>query len=172
MISAANDVFGAVYARWLKDSFNLTVAELGLTAIVIGVAELLGEGLVALLVDRVGKRRAVVAGLGASAVAYGALCLPVVTADLRLALAAIFFVFITFEFAIVASIPLVSELAPEARSSVFGLSGAFHAAGRMIGPLIASWAYQQGFAWNGAIAALLNLLWIPVILWLVKERAH
>jgi predicted MFS family arabinose efflux permease len=172
VISAANDVFGAVYARWLNDSFNFTEAELGLTAIVIGVAELLGEGLVALFVDRVGKRRAVVAGLAASAVAYGVLCLPAVTADLRLALAAIFFVFITFEFAIVASLPLVSELAPEARSTVFGLSGASHAAGRMIGPLIASWAYRQGFAWNGAIAALLNLLWIPVILWLVKERAH
>lgn len=170
VISAANDVFGAVYARWLNDSFNFTEAELGLTAIVIGVAELLGEGLVALLVDRMGKRRAVVAGLAASAVAYGALCLPVVTADLRLALAAIFFVFITFEFAIVASLPLVSELAPEARSSVFGLSGAFHAAGRMIGPLIASWAYRQGFVWNGAIAALLNLLWIPVILLFVKEH--
>ena len=170
VISAANDVFGAVYARWLKDSFNLTVAELGLTAIVIGVAELLGEGLVALLVDRMGKRRAVVAGLAVSAVAYGVLCLPEVTADLRLALVAIFFVFITFEFAIVASIPLVSELAPEARSSVFGLSGAFHAAGRMIGPLIASSAYQQGFVWNGAIAALLNLLWIPVILLFVKEH--
>ncbi len=170
VISGANDVFAAVYARWLKDSFNLTVAELGLTAIVIGVAELIGEGLVALLVDRMGKRRAVLGGLAVSAVAYGALCLPAVSANLQLALAAIFFVFLTFEFAIVASIPLVSELAPEARSSVFGLSGAFHAAGRMIGPLIASWAYQQGFAWNGALAALLNLLWIPVILLFVKEH--
>lgn len=169
-ISGANDVFAAVYARWLKDSFNLTVAELGLTAIVIGVAELLGEGLVALVVDRMGKRRAVLGGLVVSAVAYGVLCLPAVTANLQLALAAIFFVFLAFEFAIVASIPLVSELAPEARSSVFGLSGAFHAAGRMIGPLIASWAYQQGFVWNGAIAALLNLAYIPVILCWVRER--
>ncbi len=172
VISAANDVFGVVYARWLKDSFNLSVAGLGLTAIVIGVAELLGEGLVALLADRMGKRRAVVAGLGASAVAYGALCLPVVATKLQLALAAIFFVFITFEFAIVASIPLVTELVPEARSSVLSLSVAFHAAGRMIGPLIAGWAFQRGFVWNGAIAALLNLLWIPVILWLVKERVR
>ncbi|MEK7277633.1 MAG: hypothetical protein AAB427_09810, partial [Chloroflexota bacterium] len=79
-------------------------------------------------------------------------------------------VFITFEFAIVATIPLITELVPEARGATMSANVAFHAAGRMIGALAGAYLFRQGFVWNGVAAAALNVIGIPIVLWIVKER--
>ncbi len=168
LASAANENLNVVYGEWMEKSFGLSVVALGLTTTVIGVAELAGEGLVMGLADRLGKRRAVALGLGAGAAAYGAL--PLVGSNIQFALVTLFFIFISFEFAIVSSIPLINELLPEARGTVMSTSVAFHAAGRMIGALLGGYLFRFGFAWNGAAAVLLNLACIPIILWWVRER--
>jgi MFS transporter, DHA1 family, inner membrane transport protein len=168
LISAANESLNAVYARWLERDFGLQVAERGLTLIVIGLAELAGEALVMWLADRWGKRKAIGIGLAASAVAY--LALPLLAQKLVFALAGLFFVFITFEFTIVASIPLITELVPEARGTVMSTNVAFYAAGRMLGVQLSGWLFSVGFLWNGVAASLLNLVALGVIILFVRER--
>ncbi len=168
LISAANENLNAVYGVWMERTFHLQVATLGLTTIAIGLAELAGEGLVMSLADRLGKRRAIGIGLAASAIAY--LALPLLAFDLKFALAGLFFVFIAFEFTIVASIPLMTELVPEARGAVMSSNVAFHAAGRMLGVPLGVTMFHLGFQWNGVAAAVLNLVTLGVIILFVRER--
>lgn len=166
--SAANENLGVVYARWLEATFGLSVAGLGLSMTVIGLAELVGEGLVMGLADRLGKRRAIALGLAASALAY--LTLPFSAGSLNLALGGLFLVFIAFEFTLVASIPMMTELVPEARGRVMSTNVAFHAAGRMVGALLGGYLFQFGFVWNGLAAVGINLLAMAVIILFVRER--
>jgi predicted MFS family arabinose efflux permease len=169
LISAANESLNAVYGRWMEDSFQLSIVALGSTTLAIGLAELAGEGLVMGLADRLGKRRAILIGLVASALAY--LALPFVAGlGLPFALAALFFVFVAFEFVIVATIPMVTELLPEARALMMSVNVAGHGAGRMLGAALGSWLFQFGFAWNGLAALALNLLTLVVVLMFVRER--
>jgi predicted MFS family arabinose efflux permease len=121
------------------------------------------------LADRLGKRRAIAAGMVASALAY--LALPLLgSRGLELALGALFFAFITFEFTIVASIPLMTELLPAARGRVMSANVAAHAAGRMLGALAGGALFHLGFVWVGGLSAGLNLAALAVILILVRER--
>jgi len=90
--------------------------------------------------------------------------------QLTFALAGLFFVFIAFELTIVASIPLMTELVPEARGTVMSSNVAFHAAGRMLGALLGPFLFQFGFLWIGLAACLLNLVTLGVMILLVRER--
>jgi predicted MFS family arabinose efflux permease len=101
-------------------------------------------------------------------VAY--LALPLLSSHLTLALAGLFFVFVAFEFTIVASIPLITELVPEARGAVMSANVAFHAAGRMLGVPLGSYLFGLGFLWNGVAASVLNLVTLGVIILFVRER--
>jgi predicted MFS family arabinose efflux permease len=168
LISTGNETFNVVYAAWLNDTFGLGVVELGLSATVIGLAELAGEGLVMLLADRLGKRRAIALGLAASAATY--LAMPLAGGSLPLALAALFLVFIAFEFTIVASIPLMTELVPEARGRVMSTNVAFHSGGRMLGALLGGFLMPLGFIWNGLAATACSLLAAALVLLFVRER--
>jgi predicted MFS family arabinose efflux permease len=168
LTSTANESLNVVYAAWMEQSFHLSVAELGLSTTVIGVAELAGEGLVMWLADRLGLRRAIAAGLVASALAY--IGLPLFAGSLQLALAALFLVFIAFEFTLVASIPLMTELLPSARGRVLTTNVAFHAAGRMLGAFVGDDLFALGFAWTGLAAMALNLLALGLLLLFVRER--
>lgn len=167
LLSAANESFSVIYGQWLENAFALNVVELGLTTVIIGVAELIAEGGVAGLADRLGKRRTVAIGMALSALSY--FVLPLISQQLNGALVGIFFVYLTFEFAIVASLPLISELLPERRNAVMSTSIASQSAGRMVGALLGGFLFQFGFGWNGVVAGVMTLLGIPLILWFVKE---
>jgi MFS transporter, DHA1 family, inner membrane transport protein len=167
LISLGNENLSVVYAAWLERSFSLSVAALGLSATVLGVAELAGEGLVMALADRLGKRRVIAGGLLALAAAYVAL--PLAGASLPLALAALFAVFITFEFTIVASLPLMTELVPAARGRVMTTNVAALALGRMLGDWMAGYLYNYGFIWTGLASAASSLLALLVLLAFIRE---
>ena len=170
LAGGANEIFNVVYAHWLEQSFGLSVAELGLTAGVIGGAELVGEVLVMALVDRLGKRRAVAVGLLVSAAAYA--LIPFTGGRLSFALAGLFFIFLAFEFTLVGSLPLITELVPGARFRVMSLNGALHSAGRMLGALLGTALFPLGIVWSGLAAALCNLLALALIIFVVRERRH
>jgi predicted MFS family arabinose efflux permease len=169
LISAANEGISVVYSEWLETSFGLTVVQLGLSAIAIGIAELVAEGGVAGLSDKLGKRQTVILGLAASALAY--FFLPFTAGNLNWAVVGIFLVYFAFEFAIVAMMPLISELDPNARSTVMSTTIASHAAGRMIGALLGGFLFQYSFIWNGIVYGIMTLIGIPLIIWVVRE-AH
>src|SRR5262249_38466578 len=149
-------------------SFGLSVAALGLTTTVIGVAELAGEGLVMALADRLGKRRAIGAGLVCCALAYLALAL--VGGRLPLALSRLFLVFSCNEFSVVTTLPLMTELEPAARGRVMTTNLAAFAAGRMLGDLSAGWLFHLGFGWIGLFSAGASVLALLILVLFVRER--
>lgn len=159
--SFANEMLNVVFGGWLEQSFGLGVEALGVSVAVIGVAELAGEGLVALFSDRFGKRRMILAATALAAGAYA--ILPLLGGQLWLALGGLFLVFLGFETGIVANIPLVIDLQPEARSTMLSASGALHSVGRTTGALLGAWLMRLGFGWVGLAAALVNVgmaLWV------------
>ncbi|MFQ5408737.1 MAG: MFS transporter, partial [Anaerolineales bacterium] len=103
LISAASENLNVVLGVWLESNFGLSLAALGLSTAVIGVAELVGEGGVIGIVDRVGKKRSITAGALASAAAY--FSLPLIGGGLAGGLAGLFLTFVAFEFTIVATLP-------------------------------------------------------------------
>jgi predicted MFS family arabinose efflux permease len=166
----ANEILSVSYGHWMEGSFGLRVVELGATAIVIGAAELLGEGAVATLADRVGKRRMVLGATALNAAAY--LLLPVLGASLPLALAGVFLVYLCFETMIVSTIPMVSELIPEARSTAISSAVTLQLIGRMGGALLGGALASVGFAWAMGVAAALTVVVLLMVWGLVREHAH
>ena len=106
----------------------------------------------------------------ASAAAYAVI--PLTGGRLPLALAGLFFVFLAFEFTLVGSLPLMTELVPSARFRVMSLAAALHSAGRMVGAFLGPRLFFLGFGWIGLAAALANLAGLALIVFVVRERHH
>lgn len=167
LISFANEILGVVYGRWMEQAFGLGAEARGFTVVVIGAAELLGEGTVAAFADRLGKRRMVLLATLLAALAYAGL--PFLSGNLWLALGGVFLVYLGFETGIVANIPILTELVPEARSTVLSTSGMLHGVGRMAGALLGVWLFNIDFVWVGVFAALVNVLAL-VMVWFGVRR--
>jgi predicted MFS family arabinose efflux permease len=167
LISTSNEVVNIVFGAWLEQGFGLQVAALGAASAAIGVAELSGEGLVASLTDRLGKRRAVALGIAGNALAC--LAIEPLAHSLPGALAGLFLFYITFEFALVSSIPLMSELVPGARATALAGNMGAHSAGRAVGALIGPVLFAHGMFANAAAAAGLDALALVILLAFVRE---
>jgi len=141
-ISAANDNLFVVYGAWLEKSFDLSIIAIGMSTSLIGLAELSGETLTAAFADRFGLKRTVNTALTLCLISYG--ILPFLGLTLPMALTGLFFIFLTFEFAIVTSMSLFTELLPEYRATM--MSGFFAAAGmgRIAGALMGGYVWLGG----------------------------
>ena len=153
--STANEMVNLVFGVWLERSFGLKIAALGAAAAVIGLSELCGEGLVATFVDRLGKSRAVALGLGANSLA--ALLLPLAGRTEAGALAGLFLFYLSFEFTIVSTIPMMTEVLPGARATVMAFSVAGMMSGRAVGAPLATFLFTFGFPVVTAGAVVFNL---------------
>ncbi len=166
-ISLANDNLFVVYGAWFEHDFNVSLVSLGFSTIAIGLAELLGEFMTATVSDRLGLKKAIIIGLGLAIGAY--LLLPLVGTTLPLAMVSIFFVFCAFEFTMVTSFSLSTELMPEARATM--MAGFYAAAGlgRMLGVLLGGILWRaagiEGVAWVSAALTVMGLLFL---LWGLK----
>lgn len=167
LLSAGNEVVGIIYGAWLENAFSLQVTALGASATVIGVAELAGESGVAGFVDRLGKRRAVALGLGTNAAA--ALILPVLGVSEWGAMAGLFLFFITFEFALVSSIPLMTELVPQARATLMAGNVTAYSAGRMVGAVLGPPLFGISLWANCAITVVFDVVALLVLLVFVHQ---
>ena len=132
-VSAANDNLFVVYGAWLEKSFHLSLTELGFGTTVIGAAELSGTSLTAAFGDKIGLKTAVGAGSILSALCYG--LLPFSGESLVWSLIVLFLIFLTFEFTIVSSLSLCTELLPGARATMMAGFLAAAGLGRVIGAL-------------------------------------
>ena len=154
--SAGNELINLIFGVWLEDSFGLRIAALAGASVMIGLSELSGEGLVALLTDRIGKPRALALGLSANAAA--AILLPFIGRTEIGALIGLFLFYITFEYTIVSHIPMITELVPSARATVMAFNVSGHSLGRAIGAFLAPFIYRQfGFLFVALFAVLFNL---------------
>ena len=163
-ISVANDNLFVVYGAWLENQFGLSIVALGLGTGVIGVAELAGESMTAALSDRLGLKRSVIAGLAVCLVCYSVL--PFLGQTLGAALTGLFIIFLTFEFTIVTSISLFTELLPASRATMMAGYLAAAGAGRVVGALIGGPVWLAGGIYATALLsaafsglALASLIW-------------
>ncbi len=168
LITLANELVNFVFGVWMGDTFNLQIAALGLAAMVIGVAELSGEAATAVLVDRIGKKRAV--RIGVLFTSLASLALPWLGQSLWGALAGLFFFYLGFEFTLVSYIPLMTEVLPEARATLMATNLAATSLGRALGAQAGFFLYSVGFGANALAALLINGLALLILsrIW-VKE---
>ena len=162
--SVAIDNLFVIYGAWLEKAFDVGIVVLGLGTAVIGVAELIGEIMVATISDRFGLKRVVTCGIVLCIMTY--VLLPVVSQSFYLALAGLFVHFLVFEFTIISSLALCTELRPEMRATM--IAGFFAAAGlgRIVGALSggAVWLYG-GIVATGMISAGFTFLALISLRW-------
>jgi DHA1 family inner membrane transport protein len=170
LLMLAQDNLMVVYGAWMEDRFGLSVTALGLVTLVFGGAEVLAELGVALLSDRLGKRRAVFLSLAFTGCGY--LLLPRLTGSLANALLGTAFVILAFEFSIVGLILIVSGLNATARGTLMSLNVAAASVGRMVAAPLAVALYRPGdLTRNGPVSALMCLLLLGLLA-LLRERGH
>lgn len=169
LVCLANENIFVVYGDWLETQFSLSVAAVGIASLVVSVAELTGELASAGVVDRLGKRRSVLVGTALSVVAY--LLLPRLGgAGLASGLLGIGLMFLTFEFSIVASIPLISEVAPQARGTVLAFNVTAAALGRIIGSLSGPRLWNEYGLAGAAVVSAAAVLLAAILLSFTREH--
>jgi predicted MFS family arabinose efflux permease len=154
--SAANEMVNLIFGVWLSDSFGLQIAALAGASAVIGFAELSGEGLVALVTDRIGKPRAIMAGLAGNMIA--SLLLPIIGHTEVGALIGLFLFYLSFEYMTVSQIPMMTEAVPQARATALALNLIGFSIGRGLGALLSTFVYRRfGFLTLTLIALVFNI---------------
>jgi MFS family permease len=130
-----------VHGAWLQDVYGLNAAGLGTVALVFGVFDLLASVSVSLFVDRIGKRRSVLAGLVAGTAAY--LLLPALDRGLVAAVAGLTLARCLFEFTIVSHFPLLSEQIPTQRGKVLTLGTSLGLVAATLSGVVGPWLYSD-----------------------------
>lgn len=161
--SASNELVFINYGVFMEASFGLALTALGFITISISVAEAIGEGVVTAFGDKIGPKRMTLWGMAAAAVVY--MVLPFLNFSLPLAVIGIFLMFLAYEIAVVASIPLNTEVLPHARAPMISATVAGVALGRLGGGLIGGWSYALtgGFVLSSVLACACGV----IAFWLV-----
>jgi predicted MFS family arabinose efflux permease len=166
--ACAIDLIFVVQGAWSKASFGANDAQLGQVFGMLGIAELIGSLSSTVLVDRVGKKRAVLAGYALTAATM--LALPLSEGNWLLFLPLYFLFDLCYEFSIVSSFPLVSGVAPTVRGTVMALSVLILGVGRAIGSQLATPLWSSYGMWaNGILGAALLLAGVLLCWALVRE---
>jgi predicted MFS family arabinose efflux permease len=168
-ICFANQLVNVVFGVWLNESYGLQIAALGGASAVIGISELIGEGGVGLISDRLSKQKAVLFGVIGNILA--AILLPFLGGTMWGAYLGLFLFYLTFEFTIVSVKPLMTGVLPEARATVMALTIASASLGRGFGSLIAAPLYAGGFSLNAAFTAVVNLLAILSLRYVIVKES-
>ena len=162
--SAAIDNLFVFYGAWLEKAFNVGIVALGMATSIIGVAELVGEILVATISDRFGLKRVIVIGVTICIFTYG--LLPFAGQSLLPALAGLFIHFLIFEFTIISSVALCTELQPEMRATVIACFFAAAGLGRILGALIGGPIWLAGgMVATGLVSAGITALALISLCW-------
>ena len=141
------------HGAWLQTEYGLVPETLGLVALAQGAADLCGSVLVSLITDRVGKKRAVQAGMLGSLLVYSSL--PLVNVGLAPVVVAMVLLRFVFEYGIVSAIALISEQAPDRRGKLISLSVALNLLGSTFSGFTGPWMYTRFGVWGlGPVAAV------------------
>ena len=167
-ISLGNQLVNVVFGVWLNDSFSFQIAALGGASAIIGIAELIGEGGVSIVSDRISPQKAVMAGLIGSVLSSAAL--PFLGGTVLGAYLGLFAYYLMFEFTIVSGLPLMTQVLPETRATLMALNIASISLGRVLGSLIAAPLYAGGFGIIALVATVGNLLAIFSLRYVVVKE--
>jgi len=162
-------VYMTFWSIWLSADFDLDAVGLGLIATVMGVAEFSGVILAGLFIDKVGKRRGSLIGLGAAAIALG--LLPLFRGNLPVARGMLMILGLWVEISIISTFPLYGEQAPDARATIFSLVSLGNAIGLGIGPPLtaALWGWK-GLAVVTSVGGLFLLLAFGVVWTFLRDH--
>lgn len=169
MISASNEFINVIFGTWMEETFGVKITTLAIATVVIGFSELGGVGLASSLTDFLGKSRSIRLGLLANGLA--ALAMPFLGQNVTGAFAGLFMIYLTFEFTLVSSIPLMTEILPKERATMLATYFASMAVGRAIGDLTAPMINNFGASFHtwprllsiGLGSAALNLVaWVAL----------
>jgi len=158
-----NEMINLMFGVWLEDTFALKITGLGFASIVLGMADLGGEGLSTFIIDRLGKERTIRIALVLTAASC--ILVPLAKNSLALTLAALFMVFLTFEVAFIGIMALSSEILPKARATLMASNVAAVSLGRGVGAIFAPLLYGIGYLTNGIAAVFFAL----IAFWLVSK---
>ena len=130
----------------------------------IGFAELTGEFMTAAISDRLGLKRAITIGMLLCISSYA--LLPFMDTSLLTVLAALFFLFFVFEFTVVTSISLATELLPEYRATMMASFYASASIGRVVGALAGGPIWMAGgIVATCIVSAATNCLALVLLWW-------
>jgi predicted MFS family arabinose efflux permease len=160
-ICAANEVVNVVFGVWIQTNYGVQISALGAATLLIGISEATGEGITAYLADALGKKRSVALGL----ILNGAVSasLPLFNRSLTGVYIWLFLFYMTFELAIISSLPMMTEVFPKARATMMAMLIAAFSLGRAFGDLIAPSLFAQGITLNAWAAAGFNLLALTLL---------
>ena len=165
----ASEMIIVVFGAWMEVSFGLSLVALGGAAFVIGVSELAGESATFAFTDRLGKRRAVLIGLAISIVGF-ALLIPARN-SMGVGLAVLGLALFGFEFTIVSSIPLASELMPASRARYLGWMVVSMSLARAVGAAVGPVLFESYGLVGPAIAAVAaDIVAASVLIGKVREN--
>lgn len=168
LYSGASEIMFVVFGAWLEDGFGLSLLALGGAGVLLALSELVGEGSTMVVTDRIGKRRSVAIGLVISALAY--LLLAVTNANLTAGMASMALALAGFEFTIVSTVPLASEVRPLARTRFLAVVAVGMGLGRAAGASIGPFLYEQsGLTANTLVAAAANVVALVLLIGWVRE---
>ncbi len=167
LLAATNELININFAAWMNTSFGYDAIAMGGVGAAIGGAEFGAQLVVAAFVDRIGKWKMVAGGLVCSGIAY--LALPFMNANALWGTSGLVLVFFMFELAIVAALPLITEIAPNARATLLSLGVAGFSLGRATGSFIGPAVYASyGFGATSFAAA--GIMLVAFVIWFLFVR--
>jgi predicted MFS family arabinose efflux permease len=160
-----------MYGTWLQSEYSLGVVQLGVVAMVFGVAELCGSLLVVLAGDQLGRRPTLI--LGTACMLATCAALPFLNRGLLVSVAGIAVYRLWVVVNMVACAPLLSELVALQRARAFGLGLLFALSGVSVAGLTGPAAYLScgvlGLSVISAAAAVVSLM---LLLFGVRPPSH
>jgi predicted MFS family arabinose efflux permease len=168
LFASGGEFTTVVLGAWLEDSFAIALAGIAGLASLIGVAELMGAFSTGLFTDRLGKKRAVSIGLIINAAGYATMGLSGDSVVLGIGGALV--AFLGFEFLIVSTFPLASELVPGGRGRYLAWLVVAISLGRSVAGAIGPVLFTSiGFGANATAAVVVDLLALAVLRLSVSE---
>lgn len=150
----------AISGTWLDDAFGVPTGGLGVIAMGFGAVELGSSIASATVADRIGKLAGTVGALVLTVAGAGVMALADET--LWAGVIGILVFLCGFEFAIVTSFSLVSEVRPSARGATIALSNGIGTVARGTGTIAGGWLYAvhgvEGTLTMSATAAVLAVV--------------
>ena len=172
LLVTANEMMFINYSPWMESSFHIPTSELGIVTTVIAAAEVLGEFVIIGVADRLGKRRMALGGALMAALAY--VVLPQLAFSLPATMIGLFVIFISVEIAIVASVPMFTEILPNSRAVMMSSNVSLHSLGRLTGAAVGSFLLRQtgSFGIVCLIATCIGFGAFTMMWRLIPETAH
>lgn len=171
LLMGAVQLVVVVEGVWFEDAFGFSTARIGGAVLFIGIAELIGSLGSSRLTDRVGKRRSMV--IGALVMGPAMACLGLVGSHAAVGIAVLAVGTLGFEYALVSAFPLVAELDPAARGTMFTLMLAAGTAMRGVADAVGALLYDaSGIAGVGLTSAAMVAVVLLLLGVAVREPAR